>query len=572
MTMLKRIRGSNFLQLVSFMLVAGAVCLHFRFEVLWDWANYHFYNPWAFFNDRWGYDILPAGVNTFFNPLLDIPLYLMVKFWNNYPDVIIFVQGFWGGAAAFVFFKIIQLFFDANTWKGRSQILLAFAVGVTSWPFFMQLGTSTNEMATSFFVLSAWLLIFRELKNEPQGHMRGKVFLLAGLLLGAAAGLKLTAVTYCISSGAALLLCCRCFKPFPKIIGLFILGGLAGFLITNGFWMLRLYESFGNPFFPLFNNIFESEYFDHRSFRDTSYLPTDIWGYVFHPFYVAALKYKLEGSLIIADYRVLFLYLLMFFLAGRGLYSFWRKRTINGEISPLNKYLWFLCACSYFSWLVLFGIFRYFIPVSLLSGIILVQAAFAFFPGTGNLRQSFYLSLMIVLSYVLLSAPHYSDSWDQRISLNPLMSFYTDVWPELKHDAAFVDKYGDFTKFVEMEDIALPENTRLQMYEMPTGGSLPLLNEHSDVRGVLMQTSGFNQEGDMLYLEKWKELRKNAIKGENAAMLISLEIHKIKYINYYRKFAEKNNLECHWLINNIMPWVLCVPADRVKSVFRWRYQ
>ena len=112
------------------------------------------------------------------------------------------------------------------------------------------------------------------------------------------------------------------------------------------------------------------------------------------------------------------------------------------------------------------------------------------------------------------------------------------------------------------------------MYEMPAGGSLPLLNQRTNIRGILMDSSGFNHEGKIFRKGKWLEQKEKILseyKGSEA-ILVSLEIRKISRIKHYRQHAKQNNLECHWLINNVMNWVLCVPKEDVKSVFRWRYQ
>ena len=572
--MLRRFCKSNLTQLILFLVVFGATSVHYKFEVLWDWANYHFYNPWAFLNDRWGYDIVPAGINSFFNPLPDIPLYLMVEAWNECPDLIIFVQGFWAGAVAFVFYKIIRLFFSENNWKDYGLSALAFGFGITSWPFFMQIGTSTNEMMVSLFVLVSWWLILRETKINSDTKLRGNIFFTAGFLLGAAMGLKLTAVTYCISSGAALILCYRFLHPFPKILGLFVLGGVLGFFVADGFWMWRLYESFDNPFFPLLNNIFQSEYYDLSSFRDKNYLPKNLWEYLFQPVYMAALKLKTEGEFMIVDYRNLLLYVLAIIFLIYFLMRQIKTSLREIKISRITVLLLVLCGSSYLSWLMLFSILRYYIPVSLISGIIFVKAGIFLCQTKKIFFQAISISLSIIVSYILLTTVSYSDHWDRRDLLNTTFSIFNKVWPELEEDAIYLEKYGDFKKFTEMEEVVLPEGTILQMYEMPSGGVLPLLNKKTNVRGILMELNGFNHEGKIFREGKWQDIKETILseyKGKKA-ILVALGVRKISRINNYRQYAKQNNLECHWLINNVMNWVLCVPKEDVKSIFRWRYQ
>ena len=121
--MIKKIFISQWLRLLFFLIAGGCASLFLRYELLWDFANYHYYNPWVFLNNRWMYDIVPAGVNTFLNPVLDLPIYGLIKYFNDYPDFIIFVQGLWSGAVAFMILLIAKVFFDASTLKGKVQKL-----------------------------------------------------------------------------------------------------------------------------------------------------------------------------------------------------------------------------------------------------------------------------------------------------------------------------------------------------------------------------------------------------------------------------------------------------------------
>jgi len=59
-------------------LLAGAIYTWFVGEdVNWDWMNYHEYNVWAVINDRYGVDAMPAGFQTYFNPVVYFPIYYL---------------------------------------------------------------------------------------------------------------------------------------------------------------------------------------------------------------------------------------------------------------------------------------------------------------------------------------------------------------------------------------------------------------------------------------------------------------------------------------------------------------
>lgn len=569
--MVRRLFSSNYLWLLLFLLAGGCASLVLRYELLWDFANYHYYNPWAFFNDRWMYDIAPAGINTFFNPLLDIPLYLLIQHFNDYPNFIIFIQGLWSGAAAFMAFQLAKIFFDFNTWKGRVQTFLAVAIGITSWPFFMQIGTSTNEMPIALMVMFSWWLLFKEIKSEKS--INAKSFFISGLVLGAAAGLKLTAATYCVSTGIALILCYKMFKPFPKLIGFFILGGIIGFLLTNGFWMWRLWQTFENPVFPLLNNIFKSEWFDERSYRDEMYLPKDILGYIFYPFYIMLDKLKKEGSSIIMDFR----FIVMFFIVIGTIiyitYRFIRYRQLV-KTTPVTCFLSVLWLSSYVVWLVGFSIQRYSIPIFILGSIIIVLIAFFLYPKEGNVRFVLYSSTLVILFYSFLLTPHYSDEWGRWLRKpHHLSSFFADIWPELKKDLPFIEKYGEFSKFVDVEKIKLPDNTLLQMYEVPLASAIPVLANNTNIRAVSMHIDNKAHEGDVFSKKNWIDLKKKAIKSHQRNKVILISLYESVHItNAFYQYAKHQGLECHLLINNMFDWVLCVPPEQVKEIFKWRYQ
>src|ERR1700674_1982410 len=63
------------LLLAAILLAGVASVLLLRQDVNWDLQNYHFYNAWAFAHGRLGWDLAPAQVQTFHNPLLDLPFY-----------------------------------------------------------------------------------------------------------------------------------------------------------------------------------------------------------------------------------------------------------------------------------------------------------------------------------------------------------------------------------------------------------------------------------------------------------------------------------------------------------------
>src|SRR6266851_7095367 len=97
--------------LLAAMLLAGtASVVLLRQDVNWDLQNYHFYNAWAFVHGRLGWDLAPAQLQTFHNPLLDLPFYGMVAAdWR--PRLIGFVMALPAGIGAFFLARIVLLLF-----------------------------------------------------------------------------------------------------------------------------------------------------------------------------------------------------------------------------------------------------------------------------------------------------------------------------------------------------------------------------------------------------------------------------------------------------------------------------
>src|SRR6266705_153122 len=234
--------------LMAAMLVAGIVSAFvLKQDVNWDLQNYHFYNAWAFLRQRLGWDIAPAQLQTYHNPLLDLPFYWMVAAdWP--PRLISFVMGLPAGIGAFFLGKILLVLFENMPRRERwLYATIAFLIGITASGPVSQLGMTLNEwQATVLVMIALWLV----LRRVAQGAMSWRTLVAAGLLCGMASGLKLTAAIYAVGLCAALLFQGPVFwLGFWRAFG-FGLAVLAGIAFTLGPWMWTLYTHYGNPLFP----------------------------------------------------------------------------------------------------------------------------------------------------------------------------------------------------------------------------------------------------------------------------------------------------------------------------------
>ena len=58
-------------------LLCGVAALQLGQDANWDLRNYHWYNAYALLDGRHGYDLLPSQTPFFYNPLLDVPVFLL---------------------------------------------------------------------------------------------------------------------------------------------------------------------------------------------------------------------------------------------------------------------------------------------------------------------------------------------------------------------------------------------------------------------------------------------------------------------------------------------------------------
>lgn len=560
-----RILKSPYFQIPLFLIIGGMLSMHLKYDIVWDFANYHYYNPWAFFNDRIGYDIAPAALNTYFNPLIDMPLYFMIQWFNDIPNLIHFLQGFWFGGLMYAFLRVILLFFDVNTWQGRGAVLASFVIGLTGWAAFVQIGTSSNEIPIALLQMLAFYFVLKAtFFSDHQEKVKLNRFLLSGLLLGSAMGLKLTAVTYCFSFGLVLLVFYRQIPDFKKNISLFILGGLLGFLIFNGFWMYILWDKFQNPIFPFLNNIFKSEYYSTTNYRDINYLPVSFLGYLFYPFTVTFGKQVNDLEQMFFDYRLVVVYILLGFSFLRWFFRKCPKPQFN-----IYNFTLVIFLVSYLTWLMVFSIVRYYIFIEMLSAIIIVKIVFEFFPKREWLRI-LYISLFIIITYSFVTTPYYSTYMQKKTDdkLIKIMGLYHQMRGELMPR----EFYG-YDKYVNVKKINLPEDTILLIYNLPAAAVLPVLNQYSNVRGILVSPFGYNGEpdGKLFNSGKWQE-KKDEIFANHKGLIVALISEptlseQVSDRSYLRNNKYIPNMKCRILENNLMPWSLCFPADKEKEIF-----
>jgi hypothetical protein len=333
-------------------LLAGALYAWFSGEdINWDWQNYHEYGAFALLNGRFDVDVVPGGFQSFLNPLVYVPAYLLrhgvgAPFWG------ILIGAIHGLNLALVWWiSRLLLGASASAWAVLASVVIAAFGPMT----LSEVGTSFSDIVTALPVIACLGLIL------SVGERYAARLVVAGLLMGAAVGLKLTNATFLIGAVIALVVVDR---PFPKI-GAFAVGSAAGGFATGGAWAWKLWQQFGSPVFPYFNTIFRSPEAPIEPITDVRFMPDGLLDALAYPFYWLIGDHR-SSEFAFRDPRFAVAIVLLAMTIGAG---FWRNAAVFRQ---RDKQFLLFFVVSYGLWLHMFAIHRYAIALELMAAPLIV--------------------------------------------------------------------------------------------------------------------------------------------------------------------------------------------------------
>ncbi|WP_395403806.1 hypothetical protein ACHMW6_33855 [Pseudoduganella sp. UC29_106] len=386
----------------------------------WDMRNYHLYNAYAVLEGRVGFDFAPGGFQSYFNPTLELPYFLLTS-WLA-PQLVAFIFGVVQGINFPLVLAIIRCVVGKQAGP-RLPLLLALA-GILSIGFLAELGNSMGDNLTA--ILTLWSLLLLLQRWEQLSESKGLLYsVLSGVLMGLGAGLKLTNAVYAVG------LCLSIFLLAPgnwmvrlRLAFVFGLGVLAGIAMAGGWWMLEMWKLYGNPLFPQFNNIFHSPLAAQKGIMDLYHLPNGwtevlLWPFVFTKNFVRVSELDMRQSIWAVSY-VLFIAL--------GVRWLLRRRS-EGVTSRHGSFVLLFFAISYLVWMKVFSIHRYLIPAEMLAPLVVWILLQRLLPPAAAQRAA-----IVVLGAVTLYALPFSTwghaDWADR-------SFSADV-PEFSQPASSI--------------------------------------------------------------------------------------------------------------------------------------
>lgn len=363
--------SSGQIRRVSVLLIGGAVilanvvivcriALALGADINWDLLNYHFYNGYLWAHGRLVKDSI-CTVQSYLELTLNFFYYILI---SNYAPmtvnlVIAALQSLGISAAWLLCFRLLDGYNHRARFILSSVAAICAVIGPVFWSEIG--GTMSDTLLATPVILALWLAMNGQTRERPIQ------LCLAGLLVGLAAGLKFTNMTYAVGIVVALVLT-NLYQYKFDIRRIIVAGCIFGFSFILAFVVVYydtgslLWKAYGNPIFPYFNNLFHSPYIAFDPINDEHWFPRHPLGYLTLPFeFVIRNHTQTDPQHMIGmeiPFRTLFpaifAVLIPFFFLAAHLRRY--KTLISVDIFFVVSFL----AGSFVIWELMFSNYRYF--------------------------------------------------------------------------------------------------------------------------------------------------------------------------------------------------------------------
>ena len=419
---------------------SGIVAVKMGKDVNWDLLNYHYYNLYALFHGRIGWDIAPAQIQTYINPFFDLPFYFFVNTFSA-PKWVMFALGALHGVTVFLLVQLTWFFFqDYSTGYRLIYSVAALSVGLTGASGLPVLGSTMVAWQPAGLFLGAVILLLTCDYQKCSFRRRAVHYVSAGILMGIAVGGKLTMAPYAVGMVFAMVLYRGIRTKQILLALLFCTAAGAGIIIGTGYWSFLMYKHFESPLFPFYNDLFQSPYWEATRFADKRFLPRDFYQWIFYPFYWIKTNYGLVTEIPFRDIRMAVIFSLFFFVFGYQIIKWangepWGERKNNKQ----HCFIFLMFAVSYVIWEFMFSIYRYIFPLELISGLILFILLDQIL-----IRKIWKILSVSLISLVVITTTIYPN-WGRRAFGDTYFSINV---PDLPQDALVVIAGGAPMAFV----------------------------------------------------------------------------------------------------------------------------
>ena len=397
-------RAVAFLALIAWTIVAGK-------DVSWDVINHQLYLPFLWLSGRHHTDLFGAGGQSYQNPLGYFPLYALVR--SGLPAWVIGVSlGVLHALVVWPLDRIARLFWptDADPHFWWRALSLAFCC--VAPVFLVHEGSTSTDPITGLMVIWAVALSLeaREAAAGDRGNLRRAG--LAGALLGLASAIKLSNSVFAVALCVIWLLKWVIGQVDVRRISMFATGILIAFAAGAGWWMWWLWEDFGNPIFPLYNNIFKSPFAPAQAITALRFVPATPWGVVARLWEMAQLSNFVAFEAFLPDIRPLLAVVVAVAAAVLlGLRGGWRQLPMRAFWAKPGVQFTILLLLTYLLWARSSGNARYAIAWFLLVGIALVRATQRVLPVRA--------ARIVLLTALVLQSANYLAEGERRFTPQP---------------------------------------------------------------------------------------------------------------------------------------------------------
>jgi hypothetical protein len=343
--------GASLLAAVAFSRYLGP-------DANWNLRNYHYYNGRAILTLSFLDDVAPAGIQTYLNPVVDIPIYLFTSMFGSAWGLMLWVAILqwvcW--LAVWRFTTAFESLRSSLTLRVIAFVFALCGSGAASLAF-----TTLGDWVVAALLCEATTRIFAW-RREPDAHRH---LVHAGVWMGIALGVKLTSAVFVIAIVIATVVAFG-IRAAVRLAQ----GGVIGLLVLAVPWMTILLFRFGSPVFPFYNTVFGAGSAPESNFDDARFGSHSIRDIVSFPFDVAEATSKF-GELALAEWRYLALIALVALVVvlapGRRIEAWTR--------SPIVRWWTIVLGLSYCAWIVVFGYYRYFLYVEIAVSLLIVVLA-----------------------------------------------------------------------------------------------------------------------------------------------------------------------------------------------------
>lgn len=345
-------------------------------EMAWDTLGYHVYAGFSALHDRFAQDYFPAGIQSYFNPYAYVPFYALATSGLSALQASSLLALLHAVILCLTFELALVVFPSGTRLQRFGMAVCAVAMAGVNPILLQQLGTSFTDITTGELVLAGWLLLASTIRAAASTRV-----IFAAALLGAATALKPTNAVHSVAAAVILVM-----LPQPATRRIQYLSTYActlgmSFAIVAAPWSYRLMRTFGNPFFPLQNNVFRSPEFVTQPLRHLRFIPSGLAEALWRPFAMSDPAPMIHEEIVAPDPR----YAVLLVLAGVLLVQWlWRQyRPVNPAAathSPVDVSVLRAVGCAFaadwIAWLAVSGNSRYFLPIACVAGVLLVGVSF----------------------------------------------------------------------------------------------------------------------------------------------------------------------------------------------------